>query len=93
MTVVRPDLPSKYNPELVERAVVEEVFNRHPERLTIGELSQRIAGDPDDDSEIETITQAIAELRCSGLVRYRNGDQIVEPTHAALRFVALMQWP
>lgn len=84
------DTPPKYDPEKVGRTVLFEVIELHPERLTVAELSQRIAVDPEDGEEIEMIVHAIRDLRCSGLVRYRNGDQLVEPTHAALRAAALL---
>lgn len=87
---VDSDTPPKYNPELVARAVLEEVLRRHPERLTIAELSLWIVGDPEDDLEVETAIEAIHNLRASGLVRYRNDDRVVEATHAALRAAALL---
>jgi hypothetical protein len=84
------DTPPQYDPALVERAVLEEVIDLHPERLTVAELLLRIAGDPEDGLETETIAHAIRDLRRSGLIRYRNRDQLVEPTHAALRAAALL---
>jgi hypothetical protein len=42
------DTPPQYDPALVERAVLEEVIDLHPERLTVAELLLRIAGDPED---------------------------------------------
>lgn len=87
------DTPPKYDPEHVERAVLEEVLRRHPERLTIGELSLRIVGDPEDELEVEIAAEAIHDLRASGVVRYREDDQLVEPTHAVLRYVELLESP
>jgi aryl-alcohol dehydrogenase-like predicted oxidoreductase len=81
--------PPKYNPKLVEHAILVEVIEQHPSRLTIRELTLRIVSDPDDSTEVETATDAIRDLRRSGLVRYRNDDQLVEPTQAALRAHAL----
>lgn len=83
----------RYDPELVERAILEEVLNLHPQRLTVGELSLRIAGDTEDSLEIETAVEATHSLRASGLVRYRSDDLVVEPTHAALRAAALLGSP
>jgi DNA-binding transcriptional ArsR family regulator len=79
-----------YDPELVERAILEEVIDRHPERLTVHELALRIVADPDDGLEVDTATNAIRELRRSGLIRYRNDDEVVDPTQAALRAHALL---
>jgi hypothetical protein len=69
------------------------VIELHPERLTVAELFLRIAGDPEDWMETETIANAIRDLRRSGLIRYRNDDQLVEPTHAALRAAGLFLSP
>jgi hypothetical protein len=79
-----------YDPELVEHAVLLEVIELHPARLTVAELSLRIVTDPEDRMEVETITHAIRDLRRSGLLRYRSDDQVVEPTHAALQAHALL---
>jgi hypothetical protein len=87
---VASDTPPKYDPEKVGRAVLFEVIELHPQRLTVAELTLRIAGDPEDGTETETIEQAIRELRRSGLVRYRNGGQLVELTYPALRAAALL---
>lgn len=50
-------------------------------------------GDPEDELEVETIEHAIRSLRGSGLLRYRNDDRVVEPTHAALCAAALLLAP
>lgn len=76
--------------ETRERMVLEEVVELHPERLTISELILRFATDPTDAAKIEKIRQAIQELRRSGLVRYRDDDEVVEPTHAAIRAFLLL---
>ena len=83
-------IPPRYDPALVEQVILEEVIELHPQRLTVGELSLRIVGDPDDSTEVETAIHAIRDLRRSGLFRYRDDDQVVEPTHAALRAHALL---
>lgn len=89
MVADRAASPS-HDPELVEHTFLEEAIDLHPTRLTIGEWVLRIAGDPLDDSEVETIKHAIRDLRHHGLVRYRNDDRVVEPTQAALRAHALL---
>lgn len=72
-----------YNPAQVRQVILDEALELHPQRLTIRELSLRVVSDPEDSMEIETATEAICNLRRSGLLRYRNDDQVVEPTHAA----------
>jgi hypothetical protein len=76
--------PPKYNSRLVERVLLDEAIELHPQRLTVSELCLRIVSDPEDGREVETAADALCNLRRSGLVRYRNDDRIVEPTHAAL---------
>ena len=82
-------IPPKYNPELVERAILEVVIDLHPASLTAAELSMRIAGDPKDRREIDTITCAVRDLRGSGLLQDGH-DERVEPTPAALRAASLL---
>lgn len=81
--------PPKYNVAAVEAVILEVAAELHPEHLSTGGLSLRIVGDPDDGREIETAAQAIHNLRESGLFTARD-DEIVEPTPAALRAVALL---
>jgi hypothetical protein len=73
----------------LERTVLHEIVELHPERLTIPELILRIARDPRDEATGERVRIATRDLRRSGLVRYRDGNEIVEPTHAALRAFVL----
>jgi hypothetical protein len=75
--------------EELERTVLHEIVELHPERLTIPELILRIARNPADYATAERIRIAARDLRRSGLARYRDGDEIVEPTHAALRAFVL----
>jgi hypothetical protein len=82
--------PPKYNLELVARAILEEAVELHPQRLTVGELALRIVADPDDSREVEVATQAIHDLRRSGLLRFWDDDLVVEPTQAALRAYSLL---
>jgi hypothetical protein len=83
------DTPPKYDLAIVESAVLEIAAELHPEHLSAGELTLRIVSDPDDDREVETAGKAIRGLREFGLFKVRD-DEIVEPTPAALRAVALL---
>ena len=69
----------------LQRAILEEIIQLGPHRLCLPELLLRIAMNPDDGVEVEEIRHAVRELRCDGLVRYRNDDEIAEPTRAAVR--------
>jgi hypothetical protein len=79
----------KYNVATVESVILEVAAELHPQQLTAGDLSLRIVGDPDDSREVETATRAIRNLREFGLFSDRD-DEIMEPTPAALRAVALL---
>lgn len=68
-----------------ERTILEEVIETDPKtRLTIEELILSAASDPDSLEEADEIKLAVRELRRSGLIRYRNGEEILEATPAAL---------
>jgi hypothetical protein len=79
----------KYNVATVEAVILEVTAELHPQNLTAKELALMIIGDPDDVKEVETAAQAIQGLREFGLFKVRD-DEIVEPTPAALRAVALL---
>ncbi len=82
-------MPPKYNPELVERAVMEVVIEAHPALMTTAELLSRVAGDPEDRREVDTITCAVRGLNGRGLLQEGQGEQI-EPTPAALHLASLL---
>lgn len=79
-----------YRPEPLERAILEEVIDLLPVRLTVNELCLWIAANPEDDSEVEATRRAIHDLKRSGLLRYQNDNQVVEPTQAAVQAFALL---
>jgi hypothetical protein len=81
--------PPKYDVAIVEAVILEVVAELHPEHLSVGELSLRILSEPDDSREVETVAQAIRNLREFGIFRNRD-DEIVEPTQTALRAVTLL---
>jgi hypothetical protein len=76
--------PPQHNRTIVERVLLEEVLELHPQRLTKAELSLRIICNPDDSREVETATQAIRGLKEVGLFCNRT-DDVVVPTSAGLR--------
>ncbi len=82
-------VPPKYSPELVERAVLEVVIDLHPAVMTMAELLLRIAGDPQDGREIDTIACAVSDLRGVRLLQDDHNER-VEPTPAALRAAELL---
>lgn len=87
--MTNPETPPKYNVAIVEAVILEVAAELHPRHLTAKDLSLSIVSDPDDGREVETAIHAIRNLREFGLFADR-GDEIVEPTQAALRAVALL---
>lgn len=83
------ETPPKYNVSIVEAVILEVAAELHPKTLSTGGLLLEIVADPDDAREIATGVQAINNLREFGLFADR-GDEIVEPTPAALRACALL---
>jgi hypothetical protein len=82
-------IPPKYNVAIVESVILEVAAELHPNHLTARDLSLEIVSDSEDSREVETATRAIRNLREFGLFSDRE-DEIVEPTPAALRAVALL---
>lgn len=85
----RADLPPKYNVATVEAVILELAAELHPDNLTATDLSLKIVSNADDTREVETADQAIRGLREFGLFADHD-DEIVEPTPAGLRAVALL---
>ena len=83
-------IPPSHRPELVEQALLHVAVDLHPARLTVSELSLMLATNPHDPDEIEVIEEAARNLRRCGLFRYRNDDEVVEPTQAAFHAFALL---
>jgi hypothetical protein len=83
------ETPPKYNVATVEAVILEVAAELHPQHLPVMELALMVIGDPDDAREVEAAAQAIQGLREFGLFKVR-GDEIVEPTPAALRAVTLL---
>ena len=71
--------------EWVERAVLGEVLELHPDHLTVQELTLKISCDRDEG---EVIEHSIRDLKGSGLLR--NVGDVVAPTHAAIRAFILL---
>lgn len=81
--------PPEYDIAIVEAVILQEAAELHPRHLTASDLAMRIVSDPNDKREVETATQAIQGLREFSLFSDR-GDEVVVPTPAALRAVALL---
>jgi hypothetical protein len=76
-----------YDVAIVESVILELIAELHPRLLTTNELSRRVVRNCEDRREMETLVEAVRNLRECGLFRERD-DEIVEPTLAGLHAVA-----
>ena len=74
----------------VEAALLQQVLNLHPARLTVAELVRDLAGGEADFGARDAIERAIRELVGAGLL-HRTEDTLVTPTRAALHFGRLLE--
>lgn len=73
--------------ESVEAAVLRQLLELHPTRLTLSELIRELSGG-ESFAERDAVERAVRDLSAVGLL-HRCGD-FVEPTRAALRFSDLI---
>jgi hypothetical protein len=74
--------------ESVESAVLRQLLDLHPTRLTLEELLREVSGGRSDFAERDAIKRAVRELTAVGLLH--QGEEFVAPTRAALRFNELL---
>ena len=74
----------------VERALLSEILNLHPNHLTSEELVARMEDGPSQTGGV-AIFDSLQSLKRSGLIRM-NGE-VVEPTYAALRAAQILLDP
>jgi hypothetical protein len=74
--------------ESMESAVLWQLLDLHPTRLTLAELLREVSGGAGDFAEGDAIKRAVRELTAVGLVH--QGEEFVVPTRAALRFNELL---
>lgn len=79
--------------ESVESAVLRQLLELHPTRLTLAELVRelsggRSAGDGGGFAERDAVERAVRDLSAVGLLH--RSEHFVEPTRAALRFSDLL---
>ncbi|HEX6782428.1 MAG TPA: hypothetical protein VF125_10420 [Solirubrobacterales bacterium] len=73
--------------EAVESAVLHQLLDLHPARLTLEELTREIANGHDTFADRDALERAVRDLAAAGLL-YRE-TEFVEPTRAAVRFSEL----
>jgi hypothetical protein len=74
--------------ESVESAVLRQLLELHPTRLTLEELVRELGGDRGDFAERDAVERAVRDLNAVGLLH--RSEHFVEPTRAALRFSDLL---
>lgn len=76
--------------ESLESAVLQQLLELHPTRLTLAELVREMSGDSGGGgfAERDAVERAVRDLSAVGLLH--QGEQFVEPTRAALRFSDLL---
>ena len=70
-----------------ESAVLRQLLDLHPTRLTVSELNRELGGDR-GFAERDALERAIRDLTAVGLLH--RSEEFVAPTRAALRFSELL---
>lgn len=74
--------------ETMESAVLRQLLDLHPTRLTLEELAREFGGDGGSFAERDAVERAVRQLTGAGLVH--RGEEFVAPSRAALRFSELL---
>jgi hypothetical protein len=71
-----------------ESAVLRQLLDLHPIRLTVSELTRELSSDRGGFAERDALERAIRDLAAVGLLHH--SEEFVAPTRAALRFSELL---
>jgi hypothetical protein len=71
-----------------ESAVLRQLLDLHPTRLTVSELTRELCVDRRGFAERDALERAIRDLAAVGLLH--RSEEFVAPTRAALRFSELL---
>jgi predicted transcriptional regulator len=74
--------------EDVESAVLQQLLDLHPTRLTLEELAREFGARHSDFAASDAVERAVRDLAAAGLLH--RGSEFVAPTRAALRFNELL---
>jgi hypothetical protein len=74
--------------EDVEWAVLQQLLDLHPTRLTLEELAREFGARHSDFAANDAVERAVRDLAAAGLLH--RGAEFVAPTRAALRFNELL---
>jgi len=72
----------------LEAAILGHLLALHPSRISFDELLREIAEEPEDFSQRDAVERAVRDLTAAGLLH--RGDDLVQPSRAALRFDELL---
>ena len=75
--------------EDVESAVLQQLLDLHPTRLTLEELTREFGVKNSDFAAHDAVERAVRDLTAAGLLH--RGEEFVAPTRAALRFNELLE--
>jgi len=73
--------------ENLEAAVMQQLLDLHPTRLTLAELIREVAGENASFAARDSVERAVRSLTATGLLH--EGEGFVGPSRAALRFSEL----
>ena len=71
-----------------EAAVMQQLLDLHPVRMTIAELVREVVGQDAQFAERDAVERAVRDLKGAGLLH--RSDEFVQPTRAALRLSELL---
>lgn len=74
--------------ETMESAVLRQLLDLHPTRLTLEELMREVDVSGGSFAERDAVERAVRQLAGAGLLH--RGEEFVAPTRAALRFSELL---
>jgi hypothetical protein len=79
---------TKADDETVQAAMLRQLLDLHPARLTIAELTRELVGEKAGFAERDAVERALRDLEAAGLLH--RGDEFVTPSRAALRLSELL---
>jgi predicted transcriptional regulator len=74
--------------EAIESAVLHQLLDLHPARLTLEELKRELGTDREGYADRDALERAVRDLAAVGLLHRET--EFVEPTRAAVRFSELL---
>jgi hypothetical protein len=79
---------NKGEDEAVESAVLHQLLDLYPARLTLEELKRELGAGREGFADRDALERAVRDLAAAGLLYQET--QFVEPTRAAVRFSQLL---